>query len=69
MFLIDILTEEFDFPDNSLGINQVFKGFGHLLNGDLLLGLVVVGGAHHTVSTMPDLLYVLEFVFNHECCT
>ena len=58
--------EEFDLSDDSLGIDQILKCLGDLLDGDLGLRFVIIGTAHYTIGTMADLLYVLKFVFNNK---
>lgn len=63
------ITEQFDFSDDSLGIDEILESLRHFLNGDLCLGLVIVGRAHYSIGTMTDLLYVFKLILNHKSST
>ena len=61
--------EELDLSNDSLGINQVFKSFWHLLDSYFNLVFMIIGTANHSICAMTDLLYIFKFLFNTECCT
>ena len=61
--------EQLDFSDDTLGIDQVFEGFRHLLDSDLDFAFVVIGAANYTVCTVSDLLDVFKFLLDTESGT
>ena len=68
IFMIEEL-QQFDFSNDSLRINQIFKSLGYFLDGNLSLDGVVKCWAHDTISTMSYLLDVLVFVLTQELCS
>jgi hypothetical protein len=58
--------KKFDLSNDSLGINEVLEGLWDLLDGNLCLALVIICAAHNAISSVPDLLDVLEFVIHYE---
>ncbi len=60
------LTQQLDFSDDSLGVDQIFESLRYLLDGYLGFDGVVVGRAHHTVGAVSDLLNVLVLVLHQE---
>lgn len=58
--------QQFDFTDNTFGVNQVLECFGNFFDCHLDLGIVVISRADDTVSAMADLLDIFEFFFDNE---
>ena len=58
--------EQANFSHNTLGIDEIFEGLGNFLNGNFLVGDVVIGAADDTISTVADLLDVLKLIFDAE---
>ena len=50
--------EKLDFTDDTLGVDEVFEGFGDFFDGDFATALMVIGRAHHSISAVTDLLDV-----------
>ena len=58
--------EQLDFSDDTLGIDQVFEGFRHLLDSDLDFAFMVISAANYTVRTVSDLLDIFKLLFDAE---
>jgi len=68
IFMIKEL-QQFDFSDDSLGVDEIFKSLRHFLDCNLSLDGVVESWAYNTISTMSYLLDVLVFVLAQELCS
>jgi len=51
--------EELDFSNNALSIDQIFKGLWHFLDSNFFTSLMVICTTDNSVSSVPNLLYVL----------
>ena len=47
-------VDNLDFSEDSLGINDVVKGIGDLLDGNHLSSFLINGGAHDAIGTGAD---------------
>ena len=47
-------------------INEILEGLGHLLDGNFLVGDVIIGAADDTIGTVADLLNVLKLLIDAE---
>ena len=65
----EVLTQQFDFSYDTLGVDQVFESFGNLLDSDLGFDAVVEGRANHTVCSMTNLLNVFKLILNDKIGT
>ena len=58
--------EQADLTHDSLGIDQILESLRYLLDGNLAVINMIIGAAHDTISTMANLLDVLELLINAE---
>ena len=65
VFVIEEL-QELDFPDDTLRIDQVFKGLLDFLDRDFDLVLVVISAANDAISSMANLFDVFKLVLDNE---
>jgi len=61
--------KQFNFPDNSLCIDEVLKCFRYLLDSNFCLDRVVKCGAYDTIGSMSDLFDILVLFWDKECRT
>lgn len=62
------LTQQFDFSDDSLCIDQVFEGLWYFLDGDFCFDRVIDRGADDAVGAVTYLLDVFVLVLHQELC-
>ena len=60
--------QQLDLSHNSLSIDEVLEGLWNLLDGYFDLVFVIIGTAHHTISSMSNLFNVFKFLLNTESC-
>ena len=60
------ITQEADFPEDSLCVNQVLEGVSNFLDGHLAIGAAVESRADHPVGSVTDLLDVLVAIVDTE---
>ena len=60
------VREELDLSNDSLSVDEVLEGVGHLLDGDLLVGFLVQRRAYYAIGASSNAFDVLVLLMYNE---
>ena len=58
--------QQLNFPNDTLGVDQIFESFRHLFDRYFYLGLMIVSTTDNAVRAMSDLFYIFKLILDQE---